>query len=183
VPFVSGPVLTYVGGGWYRTVGPTEYVGGHRVDGGYEVFHIPSDLETDLASVPRLFWSLLPPTGVYERAAVLHDWGCRQLARGDCDLPSPDVDGLFRRVIREEQQTRQARMAPGWRRIHRFTDFTVRWNLWWGVRIGALRSAARRPGWWNWPDVPQFAAITAANLAVAFGAWWGSAALFDLLFT
>lgn len=35
---------------------------------------IPGDFICDLTSVPRLFWSIFPPTGKYERAAVLHDW-------------------------------------------------------------------------------------------------------------
>lgn len=29
---------------------------------------------TDFASVPRIFWSILPPTGKYTQAAVLHDF-------------------------------------------------------------------------------------------------------------
>lgn len=29
---------------------------------------------TDFASVPRILWSILPPTGRYTKAAVLHDF-------------------------------------------------------------------------------------------------------------
>lgn len=29
---------------------------------------------TNFGSVPRLFWNLLPPTGQYTAATVLHDW-------------------------------------------------------------------------------------------------------------
>jgi len=29
---------------------------------------------TDFASVPRVLWSILPPTGRYTKAAVLHDY-------------------------------------------------------------------------------------------------------------
>ena len=29
---------------------------------------------TDFASVPQVFWSILPPDGQYTQAAVLHDW-------------------------------------------------------------------------------------------------------------
>lgn len=35
---------------------------------------IPKDFVTDGASVPRLLWWLLPPTGVYFDEAVLHDY-------------------------------------------------------------------------------------------------------------
>jgi hypothetical protein len=29
---------------------------------------------TDFASIPRGLWNILPPTGEYGKAAVLHDW-------------------------------------------------------------------------------------------------------------
>lgn len=29
---------------------------------------------TDFASVPRILWSILPPTGLYTKAAVMHDF-------------------------------------------------------------------------------------------------------------
>lgn len=34
----------------------------------------PRGFVTDFASVPRLFWTLLPPDGIYTYAAVLHDF-------------------------------------------------------------------------------------------------------------
>jgi len=34
----------------------------------------PQGFVTDLASIPRIFWWLLPPFGKYGKAAVLHDW-------------------------------------------------------------------------------------------------------------
>jgi hypothetical protein len=35
---------------------------------------VPSGFCTDLASVPRLYWSLLPKTGRYAYAAIVHDF-------------------------------------------------------------------------------------------------------------
>jgi hypothetical protein len=35
---------------------------------------VPARFETDLASIPRVLWAVLPPTGKYDGAAVLHDW-------------------------------------------------------------------------------------------------------------
>ena len=35
---------------------------------------IPVGFVTDFASVPRIFWSLIPPTGVKSRGALIHDW-------------------------------------------------------------------------------------------------------------
>lgn len=142
MPFASGPVLRYIGLGRYCTVGPTVYVGAT------DIITIPADFPTDLASVPRWFWALLPPQGAYERAAVLHDYGCVTLADGTCVLSSRDVDGLFRRVMRESG-----------------VGVVTRWLLWCGVRWGALANPARRGGWWR--DIPAVLGITGAAAAAA----------------
>ncbi len=147
MPFASGPTLMYVGRGIYETVGPTEYVGAT------EVVRIPAGSRTDLATVPRVFWALIPPTGAYEAAAVLHDWYCTRLAAGDRAVSSRDADGLFRRVMRESG------VGP-----------VTRWLMWTGVRLGALANPARRDGWWR--DAPAVAAISATALAAAGSAVW-----------
>jgi hypothetical protein len=38
------------------------------------IIHIPVGFITDFASIPQIFWSLLPPTGLYGKAAVVHDF-------------------------------------------------------------------------------------------------------------
>ena len=35
---------------------------------------VPAGFVTDFASVPRVFWSILPPAGTYQLAAVVHDF-------------------------------------------------------------------------------------------------------------
>ncbi len=35
---------------------------------------VPKGFITDFASVPFLFWSILPPFGKYTKSTVLHDW-------------------------------------------------------------------------------------------------------------
>ena len=35
---------------------------------------VPKGFETDYASVPRFLWNIIPPTGKYSRAAVVHDY-------------------------------------------------------------------------------------------------------------
>lgn len=35
---------------------------------------VPVGFETDLASVPRFLWSILPPMGNYLEAAIVHDF-------------------------------------------------------------------------------------------------------------
>jgi hypothetical protein len=37
---------------------------------------VPYGYRTDFASIPRAFWILLPPTGRYSKAAVVHDYLC-----------------------------------------------------------------------------------------------------------
>ena len=48
---------------------------------------VPVGFKTDLASIPRLAWSLMPPMGRYEAAAVVHDWlyWSQELCREDAD--------------------------------------------------------------------------------------------------
>lgn len=50
-------------------------------------FKIPKGFVTDFASVPRVFWALLPPWGKYGKAAILHDYLYRNkpLKRSACD--------------------------------------------------------------------------------------------------
>ena len=42
----------------------------------YEYITIPAGYATDFASVPRMFWRIFPPSGIYRRAALVHDWLC-----------------------------------------------------------------------------------------------------------
>lgn len=35
---------------------------------------VPAGFITDFASIPRVFWRILPPTGKYNKAAVVHDY-------------------------------------------------------------------------------------------------------------
>lgn len=138
MPFVSGPDLRYVGDGIFELTAPAIYQG--ATDG----FTVPAGFRTDLASVPRPVQWLVPKDGTYEQAAVLHDWLCTCLESAwRADL-GPDMrfvrapadavatDGIFRRVMREAG-----------------VPVLIRWLMWTGVRLGALGTPARRPGWWS----------------------------------
>lgn len=55
-----------------------------------DILVVPSGFVTDQASVPRIFWSIIPPFGRYGKAAVLHDYlydkTCTyNYSRKDCD--------------------------------------------------------------------------------------------------
>lgn len=75
---------------------------------------VPAGFATDFASIPQLFWNILPPWGKYGKAAVLHDWNYKrqEFSRAFCDaildesMEALGVSKLTRKVI------------------------------WWGVRIG-----------------------------------------------
>ena len=41
------------------------------------VICVPAGFVTDFASIPRVLWALLPPTGEYGKAAVIHDYRYR----------------------------------------------------------------------------------------------------------
>lgn len=50
----------------------------HYVDGEGRHITVPSGFITDLASVPRVLWSVVPPFGTYTYAAIIHDYLYRQ---------------------------------------------------------------------------------------------------------
>ncbi len=66
---------------------------------------VPKGFLTDGASVPRFFWSLIPPWGAYGQAAVLHDYLCENpfyLEYGiKRDLTRKEIDGIFNNAMRE----------------------------------------------------------------------------------
>ena len=68
-PLIVSPLP---GGRRWRLVGHFTYAVGSEHSGAYIV--VPSGFETDFASVPRMFWSIIPPWGKYGKAAIVHDY-------------------------------------------------------------------------------------------------------------
>ena len=64
-----------------------------------EIIEVPSNFVTDFASIPRALWSIIPPTGQYGKAAVIHDWlyqnkgkmPDKQYTRAEADLVFRDA--------------------------------------------------------------------------------------------
>ena len=56
----------------WRLEEPFDYVEGDPATG--QKIEVPLGFVTDFASIPRIFWNLLPPWGKYGKAAVLHDY-------------------------------------------------------------------------------------------------------------
>lgn len=84
VSFTAKPLIYYdddaseqLGGDYYRVAESFRYYLGEKY-GDTWVF-IPAGMLTDLASIPRLVWNLLPPSGSYGAAAIVHDRLCNTL--------------------------------------------------------------------------------------------------------
>lgn len=67
---------------------------------------IPRGYLTDGASVPRPFWSFVPPWGQYGQAAVMHDWLCEYLRVWDTKeakwikITREECDNIFNDAMR-----------------------------------------------------------------------------------
>ncbi len=100
-------------------VEPLEYRGNE------DLFEVLAGSKTDFASVPAIFQWLIPRTGRYTSAAVLHDYLW--------DTPSKaslaDADGIFRRAMAELK-----------------VPFLRRWLMWAAVRAASLVKSRFRDG-------------------------------------
>lgn len=104
------------------------------------VYHVPSGYETDFATVPRVIWWLVPTSGDYTPATVIHDALITEwLRRGQ--VSSRDTDRIFR----------EAMAALG-------VSLPRRWLMWVGVRWGALGNKKRRAG--SWATLPGLLALS-----------------------
>lgn len=129
-----------------------------------DTFIAQKGMLTDFASVPWWTQSILPRTGTWTKAAVLHDKMCDELnamhswntnghGRADVQLTptftAVDTDAIFRKNARELG-----------------TDAVRSELLWMGVRLGALANPARRAGWLG--TAPRVAADVVAVLAALY---------------
>jgi len=67
--FTRPLVLEYLDGCNYKVLRTFPYV----VRPGEDI-QVPKGFVTDFASVPRFLWRVVPPTGIYGKAAVIHDY-------------------------------------------------------------------------------------------------------------
>ena len=106
--------------------------------GNRDHYEVPEGLETDFASVPRVFVWFLPRYGRYTKAAILHDYLWRE-AVPTGELTLAEADGIFRRAMWELG-----------------VPFLRRWMMWGAVRIGALVKPGGRKGWLrdSWRVIP-----------------------------
>ncbi len=67
-----------LGADHWRVTEPFQYMIGSKTSRQWVT--VPAGYLTDGATVPRLFWSLIPPWGSYGQAAVVHDLLCEYLS-------------------------------------------------------------------------------------------------------
>lgn len=89
---------------------------------------VPAGFVTDGATVPRMFWSIFPPWGIYGQAAVLHDFLCtnRKLTKNgdsdDLDVTQAESDKIFYKAMKVLK-------TPLWKRAVIYASVRV-WNAW-----------------------------------------------------
>lgn len=67
--FLTPLQLEYIDGKNYKLLSAFQY------DSSLDItITVPAGFVTDFASVPKILWNLLPPTGRYGKAAVIHDY-------------------------------------------------------------------------------------------------------------
>ncbi|EAO9544549.1 DUF1353 domain-containing protein [Salmonella enterica subsp. houtenae] len=69
--FTTPAILEMLGHYNWRVYEPFEF---SLSDDNSDVISVPAGFITDLASVPRIFWTPLPPGGKYAKAAIIHDY-------------------------------------------------------------------------------------------------------------
>lgn len=87
---------------------------------GYTI-NIPKGYRTDFASVPRIFWSIVPPVGSYSKACVVHDW-----LLTNKDAHNLDIDAI-NKILKE---------AMGVLGVNKFYIFLIYTpvNLFWKIK-------------------------------------------------
>jgi len=87
---------------------------------------VPADYISDLASIPRSLWVLLPPWDVHCKAAVIHDWlyDSQPCTRKDADLVFLNMmEGAGAGYVKRHTIYRAVRLGAGWAWNHRSKDY------------------------------------------------------------
>lgn len=63
-----------------------------------KIIKIPTGFNTDLASVPKIFWPILPPFGKYTNAAIIHDFLYSKYNL--TDINRKEADRMFLKIMK-----------------------------------------------------------------------------------
>lgn len=109
----------------YIVQGPVRYEVGELGSG--EIIAIPPGFVTDLASVPRIFWPIIGPSGRHAAAAVVHDFlYCTQ---DNGKFTRREADYIFREAMLVSN-----------------TPVLRVWVMWAAVRLGGFIAWHRNKG-------------------------------------
>ena len=115
------PTLEKLKDGWWDLADPVVY----KTHAG-QTITVPVGFKTNLASVPQIFWNIIPRDGNYTPAAIVHDWLYSAHAIEGKPITRADAD----RVLLEAMEDLQI-------------NWLTRRTIWAAVRLG---------GWACWPN-------------------------------
>ncbi len=142
------PIVPFADWNYYYTGRKLEWRPSVRFLPTIESISVPEGFVTDLASIPRGLWPLLPKHAIYTYPSVLHDYlywfqPCEReeadevlrLAMDELDVPTTTSFTIFNAVRMaggRAWQNNASRRAAGERRIlKKFpTDFKITWTVW-----------------------------------------------------
>jgi len=116
--FTSKLIVEPIGKGfWELQVGFEYHVGTYPSD---EIIVVPAGFITDFASIPKIFWPIISPTGEHGKAAVIHDYcyysACYSRLRSDAIF----LEGM--KVLKVKKWKRDAMyfgvVLGGWKAWH-----------------------------------------------------------------
>lgn len=107
-----------------------------------KAFTVPKGFVTDLASIPPIFWSVLPPDGDYAYAAILHDYlYWTQI------YPKDQADSILKAVM-TDFHVNKAKVTLIYEGVHKFGDNA--WN-----NNAKLKAQGQSRFLKNYPDDPK----------------------------
>jgi hypothetical protein len=90
------PIVPFADWDFYYTSAELEWKPDGDPQGTLINVYVPTGFVTDLASIPNVFWSLLPPTAAYSYPAIIHDY---LYWHQPCDRT--EADSIFRTAMQE----------------------------------------------------------------------------------
>ncbi|EGY4506765.1 DUF1353 domain-containing protein [Salmonella enterica] len=89
--FTARAILEMLDHYLWRVHEPFEF---YLCDDNSDVISVPAGFVTDLATVSRIFWTLLPPDGKYAKAAIIHDYLYDNALRTKKEADKIFLDGM-----------------------------------------------------------------------------------------
>jgi hypothetical protein len=142
------PIVPFADWDYYYTMKPLQWSANAGVATTPASVTVPTGFVTDLASIPAVFWSELPPTARYSYPAIIHDYlywfqpctreeadAVLEAAMRDMEVPSVKIELIHGAVRlaggRAWDSNAQSRRA-GEKRILNFfpSDAKITWGEW-----------------------------------------------------